>query len=60
MESEDTFLQEIAPYVIGKLVPLPLFKDLSNDNSGNLLQQCIKKDITWSIAGELKKTECHY
>ena len=33
------------------------FNDFSDDKSDNLFQQCIEKDISWSVAGGLPDKE---
>ena len=45
------------PYYIGKLVSPPLFDEINNTMSKNLLQESIEKDIAWAIAGGLPDKE---
>ena len=54
---EHTNLQEVTPYFIGKPVPPPLFDNFIDEKADNLLQQCIEKDIAWSLAGGLPDKE---
>ena len=51
------------PYYIGKLVSPPLFDEINNTMSKNLLQESIEKDIAWAIAGGLpdkERSKCLY
>ena len=54
---EHTNLQEVTPYFIGKPVLSPLFDNFIDEKVDNLLQQCIEKDIAWSLAGGLPDKE---
>ena len=45
LETEN--VNELAPYLIGKLQPPPLFKESKDDISQNFLERCIESDVAW-------------